>query len=709
MLPYLGGASQTWNVAMFSYQAMLLVGYLYVHLTTKYFSLKTKIKIQLILLLTSLLTFPIVINSGDIDFIVNYPITWMLGNLAANIALFFILLSANTILIQKLVANSNYASSNNPYKLYSVSNLGSFFALILFPLFLEPNFSVDKVVNLWSVTYIVFIVCFIGAVYFLCKTGYDDSRGAAKGVIFSKEISLFERCRWSFLSFLPSALMLSLLYYISSELSSFPFLWMLILALYLLTFVIAFSGNKTLLQRSVVSLPLVIFITSLLFVFKAIISTYFVAFHLLVFFILCILCHGKLAQSAPDKKDLTEFYIYIALGGMLGGACIVFLVPLLFKTTNDYFILIYMSCLTCVDKNSIRSIASNYKKHLSVLLIFLISSFAVISIDSEFSFVYNFFESIYKLQIDGLKTLEDGERESFQVMVKFAIMVVIFAICIFIYMRNALLVLIFSLLFFVFSTRVVGNKAVDYDLSLRNFYGITKVAVKDDVVLLKSGVTTHGEQGRDGSIIHSYYGLLFDLQDKVFFRDIGVVGLGAGTLSDLAMGSNKVSIDFFEINPQIISVAKNTKYFTYLDRNNNNLDIKLGDGRLLLTKEVDNKYDLLVMDAYSSDSIPFHLVTKEAVDIYLDKIKSGGILLFHASSRYYDLTGVLAAIVSDINAKKGTDYQLMSYMNSVSRWLAVASGGKVAILGGNGFAQVPESNSRPWSDSYTNIFDALVM
>ena len=137
MLPYLGGVAQTWNVAMFSYQAMLLLGYLYVHLTTKYFSLKTKIKIQLVLLLVSLLMFPIVINSGDIDFIVNYPITWMLGNLAANIALFFILLSANTILIQKLVANSNYASSNNPYKLYSVSNLGSFSALILFPLFLD--------------------------------------------------------------------------------------------------------------------------------------------------------------------------------------------------------------------------------------------------------------------------------------------------------------------------------------------------------------------------------------------------------------------------------------------------------------------------------------------------------------------------------------------------------------------------------------------
>ncbi len=698
LLPYLGGVAQMWNVAMFSYQLLLLLGYLYAHFLNKYFSVTKQIQIHIVVLLLSLLLFPISVIVSDIDFVVNNPTLWMLLTIGKNIALFFVLLSANTLIIQNLVANTRLDLAKNPYILYAASNFGSFLALILYPIAIEPLISVSQTIDYWSFGYGLFIFCFIAAAYHYFKnsTGIVEQKKIVDKVI----ISNFQRLKWVALAFLPSALMLSLTHYVASEFSSFPFLWNLILAIYLLTFVLAFAGREKLFYRCLNSHVALVLLLVILFIFNAPIYLYIIPLHLLGFFIISYMCHYRLASSVPHKSKLTEFYIFMAIGGMVGGAFETFFVTMFLKNHFDYILLIILSCFA--RPKSFDDLEFSFRKNFVLLLIL----FAVISLIlySEVDIV-GFLNQFMKFSND------KGENY----VVKLGLIVILFSI----FYRRACkrrLLQFLSVLMLFGSVQVFSKVDSNVDV-YRNFYGVTKVAVEGNVRKIFSGITNHGAQMLDGGIFYSYYRPAFDVVKKQNVKSVGVVGLGAGILA--AVGDKDTKIDFFEINPQMVEIANNKKYFTYISNNKKKVEnIKVGDGRLLLEREK-KRYDLLVIDAYNSDSIPVHLLTKEAFEIYLNKINSKGILMINISSRYYNLLPVINGAVGYLNDKNSSKYKVIERFfeanglqmasDNSSRWVMVSEDEALIELKIKEKWKIAKKKyDRVWSDDYVNIFQVTL-
>jgi hypothetical protein len=309
LLPYLGSAPQIWSVAMFSYQAFLLLGYLYGHFLNKKFNITKQIKIHLAVLFVSALFLPLSFFASNLESAIHNPEIWLIKSLSQNIALFFILLSANTLIIQNLIANSKYRISENPYILYAASNIGSLGALLLYHFAIEPNFTILGTMKIWSYLYGLFIISFAVTSYDFFKSRITNL--VEKNIASIKKISSQQKFKWVLLAFLPSALMLSVTQFITNDLSPLPFLWIITLAIYLLTFILAFKNpNKFYEIASPAQIKASFLIMLLLLLgFDTTYTLYFIAIYLLCFFIISLFCHSQLARTAPHKAYLSEFYI----------------------------------------------------------------------------------------------------------------------------------------------------------------------------------------------------------------------------------------------------------------------------------------------------------------------------------------------------------------------------------------------------------------
>lgn len=474
--------------------------------------------------------------------------------------------------------------------------------------------------QLWSWVYSLFLICFIITIYDFSKSKAinlikDHAINQKKNI---PTITLKLKLRWILLSSLPSSLMLSLTHLITNDLAAIPFLWSTTFAIYLLTFIIAFAGYKKLYQSTISAHIKASFIIILLLILlpKTTYSLSFIPLHLLCFFIISLMCHGHLARIAPHKSYLSQFYVWIALGGMCGGFFITFISPHLFSNEIEYILLVIFSSLLRPSKQFKITLRELYKKDF-IKIFFLIIGLLM-------TFILFQYLLKYKTSFD---------KETFKKAIQFSIIIFVFFYIIYSLklhpQTRTILCLSLIILFFTAKIGIFNinnNNNINTIHKDRDFYGTTIITenTSTNLRLLTHGNTVHGRETVNQDQGLQYYGYYKPIIES--FRNnlstkknIAVIGLGTGILAELNH-REKAIIDFFEINPKIVEISQNVKYFSYLSKYKDNIKIHIGDGRILLSKQPNKQYDAIIIDAYNSNSIPTHLLTVEALQIYRTKL-----------------------------------------------------------------------------------------
>lgn len=634
LLPRLGGTPAVWTTCMLFFQTLLLAGYSYVLLTTAWLGPRKQAVLHVVLLLSSALYLPLkLVGSFGSVSEQKYPALWLFAYLLTAIGLPIFLISTTSPLLQKWFTRTSHVSAKDPYFLFAVSNAGSLLALISYPLLLEPNLKLSRQSWLWVVGFVVFLVMSVGCVVLLWKSSPSENFGEP---IVQKSPLLFKRrLYWILLAFIPSSLLFGVTSYITTEIAPTPLLWTIPLALYLVTFVLAFA-RKTLLSERVTSTVLgglALLLTLVLCANATEPTTAIVLLHLCFFFVAALVCHGKLASDRPDVTRIAEFYLCVAIGGMLGGLFNALIAPVVFKTLIEYPLAVVLACLMRPPESTSDSSRDRLLDFLlpvgagvvTVALVFLINQ-------------YDVRPAVAVAIVFGIPLVMINHRFRSR-PIRFALALGAVMLASVVYAETQ-------------------NRTLHDD---RNFFGTLSVRLDPTGAthILLHGNTIHGRQFVNPSLQTeplSYFhregplGQIFDaFNDNPASPNVAIVGLGAGSMACYARPEQHWT--FYEINPAVISIAQNTEYFTYLQKCAvGPTQIILGDARLQLQNAPDHHYGLIVLDAFNSDAIPVHLLTQEAIALYTSKLATGGMLAFHISNRSLKLNTVLADLASQNSA-----------------------------------------------------------
>mgnify|MGYP000314732119 CR=1 FL=1 len=595
ILPYFGGGAAVWTACLLFFQAFLLLGYFYAHCLTHIKSVKKQLGIHFFLLICSVIFLPIGIQTWD-DFSPSIsPLQNILLLLSVSIGLPYFILSSTGPLIQRWLTYIEVGKL--PYQLYSLSNLGSLLALISFPFIFEPLLTTSQQSLYWTIGYVSYALLIVSLLWKMSKLtlNVQDNETKPQNVKKTNKKHLVDKFLWIALAMVGVILLVSTTNAMTQNIPPVPFLWILPLCLYLLTFIISFHSPKWYVREYWFALFVLTACLALLMYFIGsqldIVSQ--IIIYSCILFIACMICHGELARLKPEVEHLTLFYLFMSLGGFLGSAFVAFVAQNIFDQFLEFpLAIISVFVLLALSTYSQKGTTRKTQSWLIVSNVTLALTFMA-----------------------GLAYL------------------------------NALFV----------KTNVTSE---------RNFYGI--LSVKDVVVNNKlqrrliDGTTSHGTQslakGED-KLPLSYYrkntGVALALQQLSKQRkkeggdkniNAGFVGLGAGTLA--TYGNKHDDYVFYELNPAVITSAKT--YFSYLDDSAANIELVLGDGRVSLQRQLDNsgskQFDTLVIDAFSGDSIPQHLLTKEALSLYFKHLKSDGVLAIHISNSHLDLTHLVRGL-----------------------------------------------------------------
>jgi predicted O-methyltransferase YrrM len=511
-------------------------------------------------------------------------------------------------------------------------------------------------------------------------------------------VSLKNCVFWVFAALVPSALMLGVTNHITTNIATFPLLWVLPLCLYLLTFVIVFARKQIVPHKFVIKvLPFLILPLALTLFVSSMLEFVLIPFHLMLFFVVALACHGELAQSRPAKSRLTEYYFLMALGGAVGGIFVTIVSPMLFKNIIEYPVTLFLALLVLTKFSFDRS---QPKRNMWGLL-WLIDLLAILILFVAASKFYG---------------INNGT----------------FTQLLYIFVPSAIIVFTFrknpwrfalaygTLLVAIGLTTNEGNNQLVYQS--RNFYGSKRIVENEGKTgrAMFHGTTLHGAQYLDAPMQIepvAYYnrkgplGDIFDVLSKKEKKlSIAVVGLGTGTVASYVGAGSKVT--FYEIDSAIKEIADDKQYFTYLRNIQGDYEIAVGDGRLLLNKSSNGTYDMIFLDAFNSDSVPVHLMTREALSIYKAKIKTDGILVFHITNRFIDLKPVLASHAHHFEMAAVTRYDRITgsenQKDRLSSEYAVLSLKTSAVtntlLDSYGWKSLGSGvTMSPWTDQYSNV------
>jgi len=647
ILPWFGGSAAVWITAMLFFQTALLGGYLYAHWSIRSLRPRTQAAVHAVLLCASLLVLPMAPSLAWKPAGNEEPITRILGLLLVAVGLPYFLLSTTSPLIQAWYSRKHQMAI--PYRLFGLSNLASLLGLVAYPVFVEPNVTLRQQSLGWSAAYAVFVVAAMIVAFVSGRSVAPDACAPSNGPSPDDPDCVPPTVRvqilWMLLAGCASTLLLAVTNHLTQNVASIPFLWILPLCLYLLTFILTFDLERLYHRKMFIWLQATALgamayglshwnsHTSL----KLVIPVFSAGL-----FFSCMFCHGELVKRKPAPRYLTSFYLMLSLGGALGGLLVGVIAP---KVLPGYFELplALMACAVLV------LVVLDYRKWRFTLAVCWAIAAAVLVAGSYYVASY---------------------RDSALVMV-------------------------------------------------RNFYGGLRVQVNDkgtdhETRALVHGTVDHGMQFTrpDKQQEHiTYYsagsGVGLAIQHlRLASMKVGVIGLGAGSLAAYA-GPGDV-FRFYEINPLVEQLAR--KEFTYLNDCRGSVDVVLGDGRLSLEREPDQQYDLLVVDAFSGDSIPVHLLTLQAMELYFRHLKPEGILALHITNTHLDLAPVVERLCSTLgkqavvieNARDGirkiyrSDWALVS--SHVIRSQAIEEAGD-------------ELDARPdlrvWTDDYNNLFQIL--
>jgi hypothetical protein len=700
LLPLLGGSAAVWNTSLGFFQIALLAGYIYAHLLQRLPKIGVQIIVHMTVLLAAGLYLPLHVAGVFGQPSSTAPTMWLVGVLAASLGLPFATLSATAPLVQAWHARTvRHEHGGEPYALYAASNLGSLVALVAYPVLIEPNIGLHVQTAIWSGGYGVFMVLAAALSLAVWRTAQTPGVAAAPVSLPVGGNILRERLIWLALAAVPSSLMLGVTNFVTTELGSAPFLWVAPLALYLCTFIIAFHRHQIFRPEVILALqaPLLVVCTFLVWL-PAFLPE--IAIHIICFFLTALVCHQGLVARRPPAERLTDFYVWISLGGVVGGAFNAFIAPQIFNSVIEYPAVLILSCLArpC-------GLGTVNTRLRFVVLLSLASAAAAVLLVWD--------------------TKQWGPTTGFLSLG----MLSITAVCALLLRDRAVLFLVA-----IFALVVAGNHVFDRRDVLhrwRDFFGVLSLTHQQvpglgDVRMLLHGVTLHGAQ----SSLKEYrcrpltyfapetpIGQVFDsVRSRKNAINVGAVGLGAGSVAAYVRPGD--TLRFFEIDPLVIQVATNSGYFSYTTAcAQGRISYTLGDARLMLAKQPSQSYDILLIDAFSSDSIPAHLLTAEALRMYLSKLTSGGVLILHLSNRHLDLMHPAMAAASAVGAyalqqtyKTANDQVQTNLWTASEQAVIIGNSRKVLepFISDERWSKADANGVRPWTDDYTDIFGALV-
>ncbi|WP_372786104.1 spermidine synthase [Phenylobacterium sp.] len=712
VLPRLGGSPSVWNTSLAFFQAALLAGYGYAHALQRLRSLRAQALTHGAALLLAAVALPLRINELVGPPSSNHPTLWLLGVLAVSIGAPFAVLSATAPLVQAWHARTfGEGEESEPYVLYAASNLGSLLALLAYPLIVEPGFTLHAQRFGWSGGYFAFILLMAGLALSVIRAG-DGRAQAAPHAAAVAPISWGDRLIWVGLAAIPSSLMLGVTTYITTDVASAPFLWVLPLALYLLTFIIAFQA------RPIISRDLTLILqAAALAACVAILPFTNASFalqlpvHLIAFFLTALMCHQALVARRPDPARLTEFYFWMSLGGVVGGSFNAFLAPVIFDNVWEYPLVLVLSCFARpwgdwkIDRIT-----------WAMLILGVLGGLAT-PVLNTFVAPHTFARPF----VAGFTQIE-----AFGMAVRVAIGVAV--ICAFMVRSRALF--FFALIAVLSMGADAAANRSDTTRSWRSFFGVlhqseTQVpALGGPVRMLAHGTTLHGAQALTAPwncnpLVYyaqsSPIGQVFLAQEreKAALR-IGAVGLGTGSVSAYVRPGDRLT--FFEIDPLVIKLSSDPSHFSYTTRcAKAPVAYVLGDARLTLARQPRDIFDVLLIDAFSSDAVPTHLLTVQAVQGYLTHLKPDGVLILHLSNRNLELNGPAQAVARAAGGvaliqhyRPGPKQDLGGWPSPEDAVIVARSPAGLARFAHDPRWQATDPNRvAPWTDDYTNLFGAL--
>lgn len=693
MLPAFGGAPSVWTTSMLFFQTALLLGYGYAHWVRR-LPPTAQIAVHAILLGVGVLQMPFALASG-VGAATGANPTWsVLFTLARTIGPAFIALSAGSSLLQSWYAAGN---DGDPYHLYAASNIGSLLALLAYPFFVEPRYGVHDQTHLYRSGYVALVIAIVafGVMSILAKRATSEHAPIES----TAPTPWRTRMRWVALAAIPSSLMLGVTNYLSANVAPIPLLWVVPLSLYLLSFVFAFARKQWVPPKALSRLlPLLLTPLVVTIVMEATEPMALMAgINLVVLLVAAWMCHGFLAESRPEAAKLTEFYFWLAVGGAVGGLFNSLVAPVVFSSYAEYPIALVAACAVRLpyrepvgDDRAGRRLDGLIPVGISFLLIVLVLGVRLAEMEPS---------PVRTAIIVGLPC----------VLCFFAVdRPIRFSLCI-----GAV---------FLWSSLLHTNSDGGVIYAERSFYGVHRVIASKHARMhqLVHGNTVHGRQSLDDPTTPlTYYhpsgptGSIF----KAYGEDpsksnVALVGLGAGSIA--AYGRPGQTYTYFEIDPAVMRIATDPKFFTFIRDGKAKVNFVVGDARLTLAQRTD-QFGLIVLDAFSSDSIPVHLLTREAIQMYLAKLDPHGVLAFHISNRYLDLEPVLGQAAKDAHLQAavyldGASPDQAEAGKTQSKWLVMArkEADLTALLVDRswGEADVP-AGTKAWTDDFSNVVGAF--
>src|SRR5215510_2653891 len=706
LLPYLGGAPAVWNTCMVFYQAMLLGGYAYAHLTTRWLGARRQTILHLILLLSAVFIFPIEVSEKAIQLLDGQaqPVWWLLSRLLVMVGLPFFMLSTGGPLLQQWFSTTNHLAAKDPYFLYSASNLGSLIALLGYPLLMEPALRLRQQSWLWAGGYALLLILIIACALARWKSKVasiesSESIEPSGTDVEGRSDQLARRARWVLLSFAPSSLMLGVTTHLSTDISPVPLLWIAPLSLYLLTFILAFARRPLIslnrltrwspLLGLALILPMLLGIQGLIWLMAPL--------HLLFFFVAALMCHRRLADDRPEASRLTEFYLWLSAGGALGGLFNSVVAPYVFNSIVEYPLAVALALLlrprTAVKPEQSRRRWLDLAGPAGV-----------------FALNVGLWSMLPRLGVIPIKALLLSLLLPAAICCLFARRPLRFGL--------AVGALMLGGGFFP------GLQDGQTSRVERNFFGVLRVAQDRGGVFqqLYHGTTLHGKQFLDPrrqceplSYYHRRGPLgqaLEAFASSPASPNVAVVGLGTGAMACYSAPGQ--SWTFYEIDPAVLEIAQDSRYFTYLQKcTAAPAQMILGDARLQLRSAPREHYGLIMLDAFSSDAIPTHLLTRQALDLYLSKLAPGGRLAFHISNRFLDLRPVIGdlaksadmiCLANEIGEARQDEGQTSALWTVMARHAEDLGG----LLNNPDWRRLDgRAQAEIWTDDYSNILGVL--
>lgn len=704
MLPLLGGSPAVWNTCMVFYQMLLFLGYLYAHYLSTRLAHKRQVQVHAAIVLISLIALPVALPDSMVPPTDSNPTLWLVWTLFISIGLPFFVVSTTSPLIQKWFSHVGHHTSHDPYYLYAASNIGSLLALLSYPFIIEPNIGLNMQKITWSGGYGGLIALIAACGWFFMRYYQQVDTDSVEQDSVAAEPTTTTKLHWLALAFVPSSLLLGLTNFVSTDIAAVPLLWIIPLTLYLLSFVLVFSRWSAVIHRLSLQLQPVVLLPFIAYSFinPAILPYWLdLVLHLSAFFLATMVCHGELAKNRPHTAYLTLFYLIMSFAGMLGGMFNTFIAPFIFQGIYEYPLMIVAALLLRPNGASVND--GGQWRIWGIQAIFPVLLFVL-------GWVIYFGVADLGGSMDNIGTA-----------------LIMFAGLSYAFRKQAVSLALLTgvIIFFIVGLRVIMSNTVYKErtffgvLSVRNSMLINEQGKREKYKEIFHGTTKHGAQrlaqGLEKEPL-TYYsrpgpmGQLFKEFDGHNQQwQVAVVGLGAGALACYAKPQQAWT--FYEIDPVMVDIAKNTDYFSYLQRCTPKATMVVGDARLSLQTEPDEKFDLLVIDAFSSDSVPTHLLTQEALQLYFSKVNAGGMLAFHITNRHLDLKMVLADHARQLNyAALIQEYKPQQEIPLVvaTDWFVLAKEAQtLAPLYKNGLGRWQKPGLyfgvKPWTDDFTNI------